>query len=245
MMAILSAWRRRTETPEDSAIVMGSAATAIVLTGPWFSFDTAMRLALIAVIPAVVALAYTLVQFRWRWVQVIGGTLPLILLVGTAIPRISRGAQPIISLDVYQELQAVRNALHDQLPESERTLVVAMHGVEWWMAWVLHTHIAQAQSVQVEDWQRFKSVLFLEVKNGLQFPGPPGAARPGGMRGFLGAPPGGFFRSAPGSANGDAGRAFRSLSEKNGTPLSRRKRTAVDLGLWAAVRCYRRAFQCR
>ena len=187
---------------------MGSAAAAMALTGPWFSLDAAMRLALIAVIPAVVALSYVLMQVRRRWVVAIGGIAPLVLLVGTAIPLIVRGGRPIINMGLYEELQVVRDTLRNQPPESERTLVVAMHGLEWWSAWVLHTHIAQAKALRSEDWQRFESVLFLEVKSGLQFSGPPGGTGPQGMPGFPHAPPGGFQRPAPGTAPGDARRTF-------------------------------------
>jgi hypothetical protein len=188
ILALVSAWRRRKQTPEDAAMVMGSGATAILLAGPWFSFDVAMRLVLIAAIPTIVALAYVLVQVRRRWVRVIGGIVPLILLVGAGIPQIAGGGRAIISTDEYRELQAMR----ETVPASDRTLVVTRHGLEWWSAWVLHTHVAQAQAVRTEDWQQFERVLFLEAKNGLQFPGPGrvGAAGPRPLPGFPGPPPG-------------------------------------------------------
>lgn len=171
-LAIRKAWQRRRQTPEDSACVMGCAATAMALTGPWFSFDTAMRLTLIAVIPAVIAFAYVLIHVRRRWVWAVAGSVALLLLAGPAIPLILRGIRPSIDAGAFAELQSARDALQFQPPESHRTLVVARHGVEWWSAWVLHTHIAQPQALRVEDWQRFERVLFLETKD--QPPGPRG-----------------------------------------------------------------------
>ena len=204
ILALVSAWRRRKQTPQDAAIVMGCAVTTIVLTGPWFSFDVAMRLVLIAAIPTIVALAYLLVQVRRTSVRVIGGMVPLILLLGAGVPQIAGGGRAIISGDEYRELQAMREILRQQPLASERTLVVARHGLEWWSAWVLHTHIAQAHAVRAEDWQRFDRVLFLEAKNGLQFPGPgrvgSGAVRP--MPGFPGPPPGIAGRGRSGAGGG-------------------------------------------
>lgn len=169
----LTAWRRRGREPGDAAVVIGSAAAAIALTGPWFSMDSSMRLALIAVIPAVAALAYLLNHVRQRWVTVAAGFAPLVLLTGAAVPQVLRGGRAVITTGTYEELKTVRKLLPGQALELERTLVVAGHGLEWWCAWVLHTHIAQAQALRVDDWMRFDRVLFIEAKGGLQFPGPP------------------------------------------------------------------------
>jgi hypothetical protein len=48
----------------------------------------------------------------------------------------------------------------------DRTLVGAEHGVEWWSAWFLHTHVAQPEALRPEDWQKYDTILFLEVKAG-------------------------------------------------------------------------------
>jgi hypothetical protein len=183
-----------------------------------------MRLALIAVIPAVIALAYVLMQVRKQWELAIGGIASLLLPLGTAIPQIWRGGRPVINIGVYEELQALRETLRNQPHESERTLVVATHGLEWWSAWILHTHIAQAQALRAEDWQRYGSVLFLELKSGLQFPAPPGGTRPQGMPGFPGAPARAFGRPDPGTA-----------------PVDTRRMS----GLQVTARCPRHEVQCR
>jgi hypothetical protein len=85
-----------------------------------------------------------------------------------------------------------------------RTLVVARHGLEWWTAWTLHTHVAQARALRAEDWSKYAEVLFLEEKGagGRDRGGPGGFAPPGG-RGGRERPPPGF--GGPSRAGGPSG----------------------------------------
>jgi hypothetical protein len=65
------------------------------------------------------------------------------------------------------------------IPEPDRTLVVAPHGVEWWSAWFFRTRVAQASALRPADWARYKTVLFLEVKAGQEMSGFTGGGPPG------------------------------------------------------------------
>ena len=102
----------------------------------------------------------------------VGGSLALLLVV-PALPLLARGGQPIISASTLQELAGLA-AIIDR---PEKTLIVTIHGTEWWTAWLLRTRVAHANALEVADWSRY-DVLFLEVKGGLQ--GPFGAPPPGG-----------------------------------------------------------------
>jgi len=41
-------------------------------------------------------------------------------------------------------------------------LIVARHGLEWWVAWVLKTHVAQDKSISPDTWAHYDTILFLE-----------------------------------------------------------------------------------
>jgi HAMP domain-containing protein len=69
MIAIFSAWRRRTERPEDAAIVMGSAATAIALTVPaqeaqQLAIDIALPISVMIVLLGLIALVSLRLSLR-------------------------------------------------------------------------------------------------------------------------------------------------------------------------------------
>ncbi|XHR28210.1 MAG: hypothetical protein ACFUZC_20065 [Chthoniobacteraceae bacterium] len=176
------------------------ALGAVVLTGPWVQGDKTERFGLLAVVPAVLAAAFALIHWpRPRLRAGLAGALVLALAV-SGWETLSRGGRGIVNEAAVRELQAMAPLI----PHPEKTLVCARHGLEWWAAWTLHTHIAQPSALQASDWQRFESVCFLKSsgQSGEGRPpmggGPPGA---GWLRriGFSqpGPPPGGGFHGGP------------------------------------------------
>ncbi|MGB8170197.1 MAG: hypothetical protein WCF18_22025 [Chthoniobacteraceae bacterium] len=189
---LVLAWRRRDFLPAaDTTLVAGLALTLLLLTGPWVRGDKIMRFYLNAMIPAVLVGSFVLIQLPWRRTRVVIGAVAILLLVGSGVPMLSRGGRQIVAAESIPELRS----LATMIPHPERTLIVAMHGVEWWAAWTLHTRIAHADALRPEDWQRY-DVLFLDGKMKMPFPmpdrsGPPGGPghRPGGVPpGPLGRP---------------------------------------------------------
>ncbi|MBI5393950.1 MAG: hypothetical protein HZA91_01500 [Verrucomicrobia bacterium] len=200
--ALVMLWRKRRDLPvADHAVVIGCAATVLALTGPWVQGDMARRLSLIVMIPAVIAGLFALQHVANRWLRPLLATVAVGLVVGPAVPLVRRGGHPIISEAAYRELQT----LAPRISDPKRTLVVARHGLEWWTAWTLHTHIAQPKALRAEDWKTYDQVLFIQSKGDGPGFGPGGRGL--GRRGFQpkgfprgpmpGGPPPDFFGGPP------------------------------------------------
>ena len=189
--ALYVAGRKRVRIPaSDAAVAIGCAGTALALTGPWVQGDVLPRFGLLAVIPGTLAGLFVLAHLPGRWLR---GALALALSVLTVLatlPLLRYGGRPIISEAAYGELRELAATIE----KPQRTLVVARHGLEWWTAWTLHTHISQARALTAADWKAYETVLFLEGGGGGPggfggpgFGGPgfagPGFAGPGGRRG--------------------------------------------------------------
>lgn len=186
-------WKRRVLGPANVAIITGAAITVVTLTGPWVQGDKMMRFQLNAVPLAVICLLFTLLQIPHRWARGIPGGLILIAALLPSMMKLRDGARPIISVEAQKELQSLAACVEDPA----HTLIVARHGLEWWTAWTLHTHIAQAQALTPEDWEKYKYVWFIEEKRGMNMPfGPSGSGGPPGVFGSLFA----FGRPPPGGA---------------------------------------------
>ena len=163
-----------------------------MMTGPWFSPDKSMRFYLIALLPAIWVVSFGLTHMdRNAWRQSVLGVIVLTGLGGSAWILIP-GGKPILEEATMVELENLAWHIQDR----GHTLVVADHGVEWWSAWFLHTHIAQPQALSQNVWGRYKTVLFLKVKTGVV--SLPGRGGPGPNR-KSGAPPG-HHRPMPGIA---------------------------------------------
>ena len=171
------AWHRRKHLPEaDVALVTGAALTVLVITGPWFGMDKAMRFYLIALLPAILVGAFGVLQVPSPWVRWNLTVFVLIIGIGSTLTTLRRGGSVILSNAAMAELRSLAR----YVAQSDHTLISAQHGAEWWTAWFLHTHIAHAYALVPSDWQRYDCVCFLEIKSGLQMPFTPGGGGPPG-----------------------------------------------------------------
>lgn len=176
------AWfKRRDLSAADRATAIGCGVALIVLTGPWVGSDMLDRFQLIAMVPAACSAAFVLAQMPGRRSASVGAVAVFALLAVTTVPLLRHGGRPVFSTAAFKELQT----LIPYVAHPDRTLIVAPHGLEWWAAWVLHTHVAQTRAVRSSDWSKYETVLFLQENQhgGEGFPGGMGDGHPPDMTG--------------------------------------------------------------
>ncbi len=169
-------WKRRNAlTDADIGLVGGSVLAIVLMTGPWVHGDTAMRLALIASLPAIVVAMFALLHTGHRRVPLLLTGLVCLGVMAYGVSYTANGGWRILNGSAYEEMKS----LSAQIPKPEYTLIVANHGMEWNAAWLLHTHVAQTSALVTGDWQRYDEVLFLVLKDEFTPGGPPGFGLPG------------------------------------------------------------------
>jgi hypothetical protein len=162
--SLIITWRKRLKLKAaDFAVVAGCSLTVLMMTGPWFSPDKSIRFYFIALLPAIIVGAFSLLHIEMKELR--RAVLGLVLLIGlgSSVWILLPGGKPILEDTTMVELKNLAGHIQDP----DHTLVVTDHGVEWWSAWFLHTHIAQPQVLSPDDWQHYKTILFLEVKSGV------------------------------------------------------------------------------
>ncbi len=132
-----------------------------------------MRFRLIAVGPALLCASFALLQVPLAKLRATAAAIVSLALVVPGAIRLAHGGRPVITLDAAKELQS----LSAEISSPAKTLIVARHGLEWWTAWYLHTHIAHANTLTEADWKNFDAVYFLRQKGGMQMPFGPGPGR--------------------------------------------------------------------
>ena len=157
--------------------MVGWVITVLAMTGPWFGMDKAVRFYLISLLPAIVVGAFSVLHITLAWLRWGVFGLALLIGVGSTWPILRAGGSAILSDAAMVELRG----LAPLISHPDRTLICAQHGVEWWTAWLLHTRITQASALNPDDWQRYGSICFLEIKSGLQMPFTPGQRPPPGI----------------------------------------------------------------
>ncbi len=179
VLAIITAkviWKRRAVLPvQDRVLALVSALSPVLFV----IFDQNYapgRLLLIAVIPATVALSFLLANLEQpRWHARLGnGLLALAILSGLVAPV----QGPVIDEAESTELQS----LAEYISPDKRTLVVAEHGLEYWVGWILDTNSIQPIGIQNKLWEPYSQVLYLERKEDVEPFGPDSGPPPRGPR---------------------------------------------------------------
>jgi hypothetical protein len=114
-------------------------------------------------LPTLFVVSFALIHMERSGLRHTVLALILVFGLGSSAWILVPGGKPILEDATMVELKD----LAGHIQEPAHTLVVAEHGVEWWSAWFLHTHIAQPQALSPEVWQRYQTVLFLKVKSGV------------------------------------------------------------------------------
>ena len=185
--ALAAVWFKRKTLPVSSIAVIGACGLVLfALCGPWVTGDKVMRFRLIAVGPALLCASFALLQLNPTKMRNALAAVMMLALVVPGILHASRGGRPVITTQAADELRAMSS----KIATPEKTLIVARHGLEWWTAWYLHTHIAHENAVTAADWKNFDNVYFLHQKAGMQMPGGP-------MPGMPGQPNGQFHQDGP------------------------------------------------
>jgi hypothetical protein len=169
-------WKHRNVlTDADVALVCGSVLAIALMTGPWVHGDMLIRLLIISSVPMIIVATFVLLHIERPRLRHILVGLIFVALIGPGLFQVARGGWHLFSEEAYDEMKS----LSSQIQHPERTLIVAMHGMEWNAAWTLHTHVAQTSGLRTGDWQRYDDVLFLVLKDEFAPFGPPGFGPPG------------------------------------------------------------------
>jgi VanZ family protein len=159
LVLILAVWRRTARDRAATATLVGAAVSAAVLSCPLLGGIDGLRLHLMAYLPAAAGVAW------------LAGSLPrpgtrmlcAILLLANALavlPVIPQATRPTIAEPSYAELMSLR----DRVGDSQGTVVVARHGLEWWAAWAFGSDAAVVPTVGATPslWRRYNRVLLLQ-----------------------------------------------------------------------------------
>ena len=141
----------------DLAIAIGSACGVALLVAPVFSGVWVVRFQLMTPVPVAALLSLVATKFHWdgnpRWRRnVMLGVLGLLALVS---PAAMQG--PVISKAAADELRELKKT---KIVDSENTLVVAPHGMEFWAGYLMRTRVKRTSVPR--DVSSYDRVLLLK-----------------------------------------------------------------------------------
>jgi hypothetical protein len=142
-------------------VLLGSAATALLLSCPLIAMEQYSRLVIMSSVPAAWALLAAVTTARSAWIPMVLSPVAAALAI---ISPASSGSQPpmVVMSDVkLAQLRSLRN----NLPKSGSTVIVARHGLEFWVTYALRVRSAKRDLPSLRN--SFQHVLRLEEVQGL------------------------------------------------------------------------------
>jgi len=152
------AWRK--SGLDVKIILLGSALTALALSCPLITMQQYGRLVIMSSIPAAWALLAAVTAARSAWTPMILG--PLAAIVAIWSQGNSGGQGPKVAMSELKLAQI--RSLKSKLPKSGSTVIVARHGLEFWVTYALRIRTSKSESPEL--YKSFQHVLRLQEVDG-------------------------------------------------------------------------------
>jgi hypothetical protein len=142
-------------------ILMIFLLVIFILSFPLLDNGYAKRLNLLLFVPQIFTLCVISIFIVNRWRNVLGSMLVLITVV--SVPLMLLNNKPVsITMEAFRDLKNLKKYIHG----NDKTLIIARHGLEWWVAWQLHTKVGQDKALlRVAD-SEFDRIMILVQLHG-------------------------------------------------------------------------------
>lgn len=188
-------WNARKNLSDSQlSLVLASLISAFMLSSPLIGMEWANRLVAMSFVPLLVAAMVIWMAYEKLPARITVGVLAASTLITTMVFSTMSLKQSMISETQYSDL--IKFSKEYKLPEN--SIVVARHGLEFLVAWEMHTDVLQETSYSEEDLSSYSSVYYLEGIGGMGWPmggnPPTGMKPPTDMKLPIGMkPPAGFI----------------------------------------------------
>jgi hypothetical protein len=143
-------------TPKQRAILFACIFSFIAFPFPFFEEQYFFRLSLFLVIPQLVVLLFIGPKITVKYQKYIA----FILVLNIAVSLTDSLRRPrYVSLNerTYVDIQK----MNEVIKADSSTIIVARHNLEFWIAWLLHTNVAQESAINEAFYVKYKRVIFL------------------------------------------------------------------------------------
>lgn len=154
---------KRKLSPVDYRFFTAMVIWQLLLTTPFVSMEWAERIYFISYIPFTIILLYA-----FRFLSISGTKILAVILSAFILLFMVTAPSKRSSVLSAQEANELKS-LQPLIQPSDKTIIIAKHGLEWWTAWELHTKIATSE-LRPEDRNHYSHIYYLRLKDGSKRP---------------------------------------------------------------------------
>ncbi len=164
---------RKRLSPVEFPFVMAMALVGLILSSPLIGMEWALRFHLMAFLPIAFSCVFVckVLKNRFAGYLIIAMLAGLSLLSGVAGYRAR--PEPAITTESYTDLKELGLAF----PVKTTDLIVARHGLEWWVGWTMHCRTGKEYCLRAADWDKYPSIFLLKQLSGNNYPGQQGTGQ--------------------------------------------------------------------
>ncbi len=133
-----------------------------ILSFPLLDIQYARRFNLLLFIPQIFVLCILFRFFNQKLRKIISSLLVLMTMGSIFLMTINM-KPPSITQQAFQDLKNLEKHISDP----GKTLIIARHGLEWWVAWQIHTKVGQDKSLTEKTHLKYDKILILVQLDGI------------------------------------------------------------------------------
>lgn len=144
----------------QKGLLFANIICLITLSFPLLDGEYFKRLSLFLFIPQILTIILIYQSITKR--VVISLCISLFTLTGISIIAvISHKKETVIDEVAYQDLKQLKSIIK----KDNKTIVIARHGLEWWVAWALDTKVGQDKAMTDDFYTKYKNVFIINQYN--------------------------------------------------------------------------------
>lgn len=140
-------------TPFSKQVIYTFGGSLFILNFPFMNGDYAMRLGLISFLPFTILLFAIGSHFTFKW-QKKWSVILGIIAFGSVLMTLIHPKKPSLSAAAFEDLRLMKS----EIKYSEKTLFVAKHGLEWWIAWELEAKVGQSKAIDLATFKKYDAI---------------------------------------------------------------------------------------
>ena len=150
----------KSQNEKHRGFVLTMILISLFLSSPFLGFEIAQRLFFISYLTALPLIAFVYKELDSVSLRkAVMGFLSLVLAVSTLL-SFGRPNYSNMNKTLYTEMTKLKNVL----PEEDKTLIVARHGMEFWSSWIFRNMAVRQEALGESYWRWYNKVYFLIQK---------------------------------------------------------------------------------
>lgn len=144
----------------DRGFILSMIVVSLFLASPFLSFEYAQRLYFISYISMIPLLAYIAKQADKKQLRNFIAVALFMIPAASTFFGLAKENYSNMNRNLLVELTKMKNVL----PQEDKSLIVARHGLEYWSTWIFRNMAVRQEELSADYWRWYNKIYFIVQK---------------------------------------------------------------------------------